>query len=275
MQAPTLFIIAQDLRKMQVETSVDEADIGRICVGQPASFTVDSFPGKKFSGIVDQVRKAPNTIHNVVTYTVVLSTNNSDLTLLPGMTATVRVLVKKFENTLKVPNAALRFRPPTAGSGSGKASAGSGGAASARERLERLIKALDMTEAQQAKIWSLYDEAKQQVMAQMAMGASAANKQAAIQAARQRMQKAIDAMLTPGQKEKQQYLLVQRRIAERKPGRVWVKGEDGKPQAVDIIIGISDGSSTQVVSGDLKEGQEVLVGIRRARAAKNGPGSKK
>ncbi|MEJ2717015.1 MAG: efflux RND transporter periplasmic adaptor subunit [Deltaproteobacteria bacterium] len=275
LQAPTLFTIAQDLRKMQVETSVDEADIGRICVGQAATFTVDAFPGKKFSGVVDQVRKAPNTIHNVVTYTVVLSTNNSDLTLLPGMTATVHVLVKKFDNALKVPNAALRFRPPTAGSVSGKASAAGRGAMSARERLERLIKALNMTEAQQAKIWSLYDEVKQRVIAQIAMGASSSDKQAAIQAARQRMQKAIEAMLTPSQKEKQRYLLAQRRIAERKPGRVWVKGEDGKPQAVDIIIGISDGSSTQVVSGDLKEGREVIVGIRKGRAPKNGPGSKK
>ncbi len=269
MQAPTLFAIAQDLRKMQVETSVDEADIGRICVGQPASFTVDAFPGKKFSGVVDQIRKAPNTIHNVVTYTVVLSTNNADLTLLPGMTATVRVMVKKLENTLKVPNSALRFRPPAAGSGSGKASA-TDGAVSARERLERVIKALNMTEAQQAKIRSLYNESKQQVIAQMAMGASAADKQAAIQAARQRMQKAIEGMLTPSQKEKQRYLLAQRRIAERKPGRVWVKSKDGKPKSVDIITGISDGSYTQVVSGDLKEGWEVIVGMSKAPATKNG-----
>jgi HlyD family secretion protein len=275
MQAPTLFSIAQDLRKMQVETSVDEADIGRICVGQPASFTVDAFPGKKFSGIVDQVRKAPNTIHNVVTYTVVISANNSDLTLLPGMTATVRVLVKKCENALKVPNAALRFRPPTAGSRSGKASAAGGGAMSARERLERLVKALNMTETQQAKIRSLYRETKQRVIAQTAMGASSADKQAAIHAARQRMQKAIEAMLTPSQKEKQRYLLAQRRIAERKPGRVWLKGKEGKPKAVDIIIGISDGSYTQVVSGDLKEGREVIVGISKARASKSGPRFKK
>jgi HlyD family secretion protein len=141
--------------------------------------------------------------------------------------------------------------------------------------LERLIKALNMTETQQAKIWSLYEEAKGRVIAQMAMGASAADRQAAIQAARQRMKKAIEAMLTPSQKEKQRYLLAQRRIAERKPGRVWVKDEDGKPQAVDIIIGISDGSSTQVVSGDLKEGREVIVGISKARATKSGLGSKK
>jgi HlyD family secretion protein len=271
LQAPTLFTIAQDLRKMQVETSVDEADIGRICVGQPASFTVDAFPGKEFSGIVDQVRKAPITVHNVVTYTVVLSTDNPDLTLLPGMTATVRVLVKKFENAIKVPNAALRFRPLTAGSGASRVSAVGREAMSARERLERLIKALNMTETQQAKIWSLYKEAKERVMTQISMGASPAEKQAAIQAARQGMKKAIEAMLTPSQKEKQRDLLAQRRIADRRPGRVWVKDKDGKPKAVEIITGISDGSCTQVVSGDLTEGQEVIVGVSKARAATNGP----
>ena len=270
MQAPTLFTIAQDLKKMQVETSVDEADIGRICVGQPASFTVDAFPDKEFSGTVDQVRKAPQTIHNVVTYTVVISTDNSDLSLLPGMTATVRVLVKEYENTLKLPNAALRFRPLAAGSRTGKASPAGGGSVSARERLERLIKALVMTETQRAKIWSLYEEVTQQVIAQMAMGASSADKRAAIRAARQRMQRAIEAMLTPRQKEKQRYLLIQRRVAEKKPGRVWIKGQEGKPRAVDIIIGISDGSYTQVVSGDLKEGGEVIVGIRKDRAGKTG-----
>jgi HlyD family secretion protein len=277
MQAPTLFIIAQDLRKMQVETSVDEADIGRIRVGLPASFTVDAFPGKKFTGIVDQVRKAPNTVHNVVTYTVVLSTNNSDLALLPGMTATVRILVKKFDNTLKVPNAALRFRPPTAGSVSGSVSAAAdgGGGDTAKERIKRLVKVLNMTETQQAKIRSLFQEAKNRVIAQMASGASSTDKQALIQTERQRIQNAIEAMLTPAQREKQRKLLAEKRTAERKPGRVWVKGEDGKPKAVDIIIGITDGSYTQMVKGNLKENREVIVGIRRAGMSKNGLRSNK
>jgi HlyD family secretion protein len=111
LEAPTLFTIAQDLRHMEVHTKVDEADIGQIRVGQRASFTVDAHPGRTFSGTVEQIRKAPEVVENVVTYTVVLSTRNADLVLLPGMTAIVDVVVVEVENVLKVPNAAVRFRP--------------------------------------------------------------------------------------------------------------------------------------------------------------------
>jgi HlyD family secretion protein len=111
LEAPTLFTIAQDLRRMEVHAKVDEADIGQIRVGQRASFTVDAHPGRTFSGTVEQIRKAPEVVENVVTYTVVLSTRNADLVLLPGMTAIVDVVVVEVENVLKVPNAAVRFRP--------------------------------------------------------------------------------------------------------------------------------------------------------------------
>lgn len=111
LQAPTLFTIAQDLTRMQVDTNVDEADVGRIRVGQRATFTVDSFPGQMFAGEVVQVRKAPQVVQNVVTYDVVISARNDDLKLLPGMTANVRVVVDQKASVLKVPNTALRFRP--------------------------------------------------------------------------------------------------------------------------------------------------------------------
>jgi HlyD family secretion protein len=111
-QAPTIFEIAQDLTKMQVDTNVDEADIGKVKVGQPATFTVDAFPNTKFHGTVAQIRQAPINVQNVVTYDVVVAAPNPDMKLLPGMTANVRVLVDKQQNVLKVPNAALRYRPP-------------------------------------------------------------------------------------------------------------------------------------------------------------------
>ena len=123
LQAPTLFQIAQDLTRMQVDTSVDEADVGRVRVGQAATFSVDSFPGRSFAGEVVQVRKAPQVVQNVVTYDVVVSAANPDLALLPGMTASVRIVTDQRADVLKVPNAALRFRPaevsgePPAGSG--------------------------------------------------------------------------------------------------------------------------------------------------------------
>jgi HlyD family secretion protein len=113
-EAPTLFTIAQDLHQMEVHANVDEADIGRIRLGQQASFTVDAYPGRAFTGTVTQIRKAPQFIQNVVTYTVVTSTLNDDLALLPGMTAIVSITVDEAEDVLKVPNAALRFQPPGA-----------------------------------------------------------------------------------------------------------------------------------------------------------------
>ncbi len=111
LQAPTLFEIAQDLTKMEVDTNVSEADIGRVQVGQQAVFTVDAYPGVTFRGRVDSIRKAPVNLQNVITYVVVVTADNPDLKLFPGMTANVNILVDRREDVLKVPNAALRFRP--------------------------------------------------------------------------------------------------------------------------------------------------------------------
>jgi HlyD family secretion protein len=112
LEAPTLFTIAQDLRRMEVHAKADEADIGRIRVGQPGAFTVDAHPGREFAGAVAQIRKAPEVIQNVVTYTVLISAENPELELLPGMTAVVQIVVDEVADVLTVPNAALRFRPP-------------------------------------------------------------------------------------------------------------------------------------------------------------------
>ena len=112
LEAPTLFTIAQDLRQMEVHAKIDEADIGRIQLGQRANFTVDSYPRHTFAGKVTQIRKAPNVMKNVVVYTVLISTENPDLALLPGMTAVAQIIVEEVFDVLKVPNAALRFKPP-------------------------------------------------------------------------------------------------------------------------------------------------------------------
>jgi HlyD family secretion protein len=110
-QTPTLFLIATDLAKMQVDTNVSESDIGSIKIGNKASFTVDAFPKRIFQGIVSQVRQSPQTIQNVVTYDVVVSVGNSDLELKPGMTAATRVVVDQRNDVVRVPNVALRYRP--------------------------------------------------------------------------------------------------------------------------------------------------------------------
>ena len=111
LQTPTLFKIAQDLSKMQINTSFAEADIGRILVGQMAKFNVDAFPNKNFEGVVKQIRLNPTNTANVVTYDVVISVDNPEQLLLPGMTAYVNINFAKHENVLLVPNAALRYRP--------------------------------------------------------------------------------------------------------------------------------------------------------------------
>ena len=109
MNAPVLFLVANDLAKMQIDTNVAEADVGSIEVGQDVDFTVDAFPYRTFHGKVRQNRNAAVTVQNVVTYDVVISVDNSDLKLKPGMTATVNIIIEHRENALKVPNAALRF----------------------------------------------------------------------------------------------------------------------------------------------------------------------
>jgi HlyD family secretion protein len=112
LQAPTLFVIAEDLKKMQVDTSVAEADVGRLGDGMPTSFTVDAYPSEVFRGQVRQIRNSPQTVQNVVTYDAVIDVENADLKLKPGMTANVTFVYAEKADVLRVPNAALRFKPP-------------------------------------------------------------------------------------------------------------------------------------------------------------------
>lgn len=161
LQAPTLFLIAEDLRKMQVNTSVAEADVGRLRAGQEATFTVDAYPNERFSGIIRQIRNAPTTVQNVVTYDAVIDVENPELKFKPGMTANVTIVTAHRENALRVPNAALRFRPPPAAlkefmnsdfaksRGLGSASASTGGPRPARRGEEEA--------SDQRVVWILKD----------------------------------------------------------------------------------------------------------------------
>ncbi len=110
-QTPTLFLIATDLSKMEVDTSVSESDVGGVHVGDAARFTVEAYPDKTFDGVVNQVRQAPQTVQNVITYDVVVAVANPQLLLKPGMTATVRVITAERRNVLRVPDTALRYVP--------------------------------------------------------------------------------------------------------------------------------------------------------------------
>ena len=118
-QTPTLFLIATDLTQMQVDTNVSESDIGGIKTGNRGSFTVDAFPRRTFRGTVTQVRQSPQTVQNVVTYDVVVSVDNKDLALKPGMTAATRIVVEQRRDVLRVPSQALRYSPPGQGPAGG------------------------------------------------------------------------------------------------------------------------------------------------------------
>ena len=225
LQSPELFVIAQNLSDMQVDASVDESDIGRIRNGQRATFTVDAFPGQTFEGEVRQVRKAAQTIANVVTYVAVVGFSNTSGRLLPGMTANVRIVTDQRENVLKVANAALRVRiagvePPAAGasapstgaSGSASGDAGgwswvssahaqaAGGGGGLAAQRERLVTELQLDEAQRGKLDAISAEMRPRFMALADL------EQAARQGARQKlmgeMQQKINAMLGPDQRAK-------------------------------------------------------------------------
>ena len=131
LQAPVLFTIAEDLRKMQVHTSVAEGDVGRLEKGMEASFTVDAFPGRRFKAVISQIRNAPQTVQNVVTYDAVLDVDNDELKLRPGMTATVTIVWARKDDVVAVPNTALRFRlPPELAASAAAGASGPPGSAS-------------------------------------------------------------------------------------------------------------------------------------------------
>jgi HlyD family secretion protein len=114
LQAPVLFTLAEDLAKMEVQVAIDEADMGKVAVGDQAGFTVEAFPGRSFPATISQVRLSPVTVEGVVTYTAILTVDNTDLSLRPGMTATANITVDQVKGSLLVPNAALRYAPPVA-----------------------------------------------------------------------------------------------------------------------------------------------------------------
>ncbi len=271
LQAPTLFTIAQDLREMQVDTSVDEADIGCIQVGQGTTFSVDAFPGREFKGQIIQIRIQPKTVQNVVTYTVVVSVDNSGLLLLPGMTANVQIAVDERSNVLKVPNGALRFKPPGTKSGSDTASGGSApgtwagrGDKKRVELVKRLMGFLEFTKEQQAQLRDILARGRERIIALRAGGTTPDEIQNEVKRMRQDSRAAIIAMLTPEQRQKYREMEAKRVKNPVSPGRAWIVDRDGNFVPVDIMTGLSDGNYTEIVRGDLKAGQDVIIGTSQS-----------
>ena len=313
LQAPTLFTIAEDLTRMQVEAAVDEADIGRLVEGMPGSFTIDAFPGRGFRGDITQIRKAPLVVQNVVTYTVVLAVANPERLLMPGMTANVRIEVDRRPEALRVPNAALRFRPPSdtpgegprggatdgarggAGRAGGGSAAGSGagtdaastprggggrGGGGLTELRETLIRDLGLTEAQQTQLDAVLAEARQTLAGLRGQDQDEAARARQRQRVREEIRAKVRAFLTPEQQRRYDAQATGGTAASGGPtarpaapvtsARVFILGPDGKPKAVPISVGISDGQSSEVVQGELQPGQEVLVGLTPGSGTRSG-----
>jgi HlyD family secretion protein len=285
LNTPTLFTIAQDLREMQVEVAIDESDISKIKLGQRVTFTVDAFPTRTFEGKVAQIRKAAQTVQNVVTYTVVVATDNPNLLLVPGMTANVRIVADSRDSVLKVPNSALRYRPPGVASGKdveagapAPAAAGGGGAgggAEAQARRQRLVDELKLDAAQQARLDEIYAELRSR-MAEL-RDVPEADRRARGERLRGEVRGKINAMLNPDQQKKYaEIVAAETGRGSATTGRAYVVGADGKPQEVRLRLGLTDGNATEVVGGDLAEGAEVVVGnlagnAQAPRASSSGP----
>ncbi|MDB5104956.1 MAG: Macrolide export protein MacA [Fibrobacteres bacterium] len=237
---PTLFTIAGDLRAMQVQASVDEADIGKISMGQRATFTVDAYPDSVFTGEVRQIRLQPVTVQNVVSYDVVISVPNPDLKLMPGMTASLTIAVARKEDALTVPAAALRFMPPMpadgkwpkgAKGGDGNRSSGSGNRSSGSVGAGGSVGG---ARAEGGRSGAPGDDSAGGHRRTREGGDSARDKSA---------------------------------------GRVWVL-ENGKPKPVRVRTGLSDGARTEIM-GNLEPGTEVITGVEASakdqKAAQSSP----
>jgi HlyD family secretion protein len=265
LNTPTLFSIAQDLREMQVEVAIDESDISKVKSGQRVTFTVDAYPTRTFEGSVRQIRKAAQTVQNVVTYTVVVATENPGLLLVPGMTANVRIVADSREGVLKVPNAALRYRPtgvaaakdgdaPAPGAGGG----GGGGGGDPQARRQRLVEELKLDAAQQARLDEIYAELRAR-MAEL-RDVPEADRRTRGERLRGDVRQKIGAMLNPEQQKKYtEIVAAETGRGGGSSGRVYVD-DAGKPKEVALRLGLTDGNATEVVGGAVTEGMEVIVG---------------
>jgi len=266
LQAPTLFTIAQDLTEMQVDTNVSEADIGRVAVGQETTFTVDAYPQITFKGKVTEIRNAPMTIQNVVTYDVVIQVKNPELKLKPGMTANASILVAHKDNVLKIPNAALRFRPEFAKREASASQKGPGASppsppvpVPSNQTVERLKAKLNLTPEQQATINRILKDAQAEI--QMARKMIPGESKAKAQELQRATRLKIRSLLNEEQKKKYDQMPqgIEDTQTQAPLYKVWTPVPQGRPVPVEITTGISDGSFTEVLSGALKEGQEIIL----------------
>jgi len=282
LQAPELFTIAEDLSQMKIELAVDEADIGQVQAGQRVTFTADAFADRQFSGVVEQVRLAATNTSNVVTYPVVVTVDNSDGTLLPGLTVNAEIEVSRRDGVLKVSNAALRYKP-TGAEGAAAAAPQRGSRAGVADDLRREAAALELTPAQQAA----FDEAVAAIQARQEArqaapqagngpaggpgfgprGGGAPSAAVASQIRQRMLQRYREdfAGFRAGLDEDQARrwdAAVANLVGATRTTVYRLSG--GAPEPVMVRVGASDGTATEV-SGDLQAGDLLVTGERAAR----------
>jgi HlyD family secretion protein len=247
---------------MQVDANVDEADIGRVREGQKATFTVDSFRSQSFTGTVAQVRKAARVVQNVVTYNVVVAVDNADQKLLPGLTANVRIATASRPSALKVPNLALRFQPTMEeGVGAPARERGFSGAnvATGQGARDQLVRALKLDQAQAQAVSTILEERHQRSMDVERLPEP--QRVAAATGVREETRAKIRALLNREQQVQFDQLAIPGAdSADQRSGTVWVLDQLGRPTAVPVILGVTDGSHTEILERGLSEGREVIVG---------------
>jgi HlyD family secretion protein len=233
--APVLFQVATDLTKMKVECSVDESDIGKVKEGQKVRFTVEAYPNDTFNGVVQQVRFSPETVQNVVTYTTIVNVDNPDKKLLPGMTATVSIIVGEAKDVLRVSNAALRFTPNLSPEEL---------AAVMKETTDRLM-------------------AQRQAQGGQPGGSAPAGTPPSAAGARP------EGQAGQGQRTFNRQGGGQGGAARQQMPRVWLQDKDGKLKMMFVRTGVTDTSFTEIVRSELKEGDVILAGTAGATSAAN------
>jgi HlyD family secretion protein len=234
-QAPKLFDIANDLSKMQVECSVDEADIGKVKEGQSVRFTVDAFPDDTFNGRVKQVRFSPTVTQNVVTYTTIAEVDNEALKLRPGMTATVSIITGEAKGVLRVPNAALRFTPNLPQEEIAKIMKAAG------EKMFAKRKAEGQTQGQEAGRPQQSSQGTSEGGPRMNFSQGGGASQGAT---------GTGSGTRGG----------------RRPSMVWYLDDNGKLSVTYIRSGVTDNSYTEILRSELNEGQKVIIGLESATA---------
>jgi HlyD family secretion protein len=247
LSAPTLFTIAKDLTQMQVIANIDQADIGLVEQAKSVKFSVDAFPGKDFDGKIQQMRLNPQNVQNVVTYNVVIDVANPEQKLKPGMTANLIITIDERNNVLKVPNAALRFTPTDATGQRVGGNAGAGGNSSGQRR--------QGAQAQSDTANGSASPGQASQMAQTGQGTQAAAQQTSTQPA-------------DTQQRQRNFAPASAPVLEGQTRIVWVLGQDGKLQSRRIKVGLTDGISTEVVEGNLQEGEMAVTGQTLTSASK-------